>query len=74
MIIKLKIFFLKHNKNKLTTILFNVSVNSTRGLDGGALQFALSTSPGSYLSRSVHNDGRFSGSSAMKNNKKKLKN
>lgn len=51
-------------KWKLTTMLLIVNLNSTRGLDGGALQLARSTSPGSYRSRSVHRVGCFSGSSA----------
>lgn len=50
----------------LTTMLLIVNLSSTRGLDGGALQLARSTSPGSYRSRSVHSNGRFCGSSAMR--------
>lgn len=39
------------------------SFNSTRGLDGGELQLATSTSPGSYRSRSAQIIGFVSGNS-----------
>lgn len=62
----------KKRRWKLTTMLLIVNLNSTRGLDGGALQLARSTSPGSYRSRSVHSSGCFSGSSAnLKKREKK---
>lgn len=53
-------------KNELTTMLFNVSVNSTRGRDGGLEQLARNTSPGSYRSRSAHSKGLFTGNSRRK--------
>lgn len=52
-------------------MLFNVSVNSTRGRDGGLEQLARNTSPGSYRSRSVQSSGRFSGNS-KKNGEQKM--
>lgn len=59
-------------ENYLLTIkLFIVSFSSTRGLDGGELQLANNTSPGSYRSRSVHRIGFVSGNSVYKKNGKR---
>lgn len=61
----------------LTTKLLIESFSSTRGRDGGELQFARRTSPGSYRSRSVHSNGLVSGNSVdareKKNGGRKLK-
>uniref|UniRef100_A0A8D8CDS1 (northern house mosquito) hypothetical protein n=1 Tax=Culex pipiens TaxID=7175 RepID=A0A8D8CDS1_CULPI len=46
-----------------TTMLFNVSFRSALGRDGGELQLARRTSPGSYRLCSVHRVGPLSGSS-----------
>lgn len=56
----------KKKKNALTTMLFNVSFRSALGRDGGELQLARRTSPGSYRLCSVHRVGPLSGSSGNK--------
>lgn len=55
----------------LTTKLFMESLSSTRGRDGGELQLAIRTSPGSYRSRSAHRCGFVSGNSGQNEKKKK---
>lgn len=55
-------------------MLLIVNLKMAGGRDGAALQLARSTSPGSYRSRSVHNSGSVSGSSAnLKREKRKRK-
>lgn len=58
-------FVIEHIK-WLTGILFRRNEIDGAGFDGGVEQLALSTSPGSYLTRSVHNVGGRLGSSEKK--------
>lgn len=76
----MKLFFGSHRKKLcafnvkqliqklLTTMLFTVSVKSAFGLEGGELQFARKTSPGSYRSCSVQSVGRDCGNSKKNEN------
>jgi len=56
---------LRDNPITLTGIWLMVKRSSARGRDGGVLQLALKTSPGSYRVFSVKSCGRFSGNSSI---------